>query len=67
MFMGMVFQKSGRFFGTVFWNIYRGIDMGGGGEKALDVGMIGNLGLRYADPGLCFGACLGRIGCVNRG
>ena len=24
--MGMVFQKSGRFFGTVFWNIYRGID-----------------------------------------
>ena len=29
MFMGMVFQKSGRFFQTVFWNIYGGIDVGG--------------------------------------
>ena len=66
MFMGMVFQKSGRFFGTVFWNIYRGIDMGGGGEKALDVGAIGSL-VCYSDPRLCFGAGLGRIGCVNRG
>ena len=27
----------------------------------------GDLGLRYADPGLCFGVRLGRIGCVNRG
>lgn len=65
MFMGMVFQKSGRFFQTVFWNIYGGIDVGGvarfvmggrGPEHLANGYCVRGNALRYTTLGLRSGA-----------